>query len=172
MALALAGTVYCLYLFQQVQAALSSLAGQEVTMIDLHSNYTVETIQLFFQQITEEGRAIHYQATAITDMIFPFAYGLFFILLLARFLQKAFGASSHWMYLAYFPVILMGVDFLENIQILHLLKNSHQLTTEMVAYAAQLTFVKNILINMVLALVLLTGGLAVAQWQRQRRLQP
>lgn len=166
-AIAFLATLYCMYLFQEAQASLSILAREEVRLIDLHSNETLETLQHFFEQITEEGRAIHYQTTVVVDMVFPFAYGLFFILLLARFLQKGFGATSNWIYLAYFPVLLMGVDFLENIQILNLLKNSHQLTAELVEHTAQLTFLKNILISAVLGLVILTGGWAIIQWQRQ-----
>lgn len=140
----LVGTGICLYFFQEAQGAMSQLAGEEVVLIDLRKGYNLAEIQGFFEQIGQEGRAIHQQATAVIDMIFPLFYGCFLILLAAFLIKKTSSPSSNALYGALFPLVLVAVDYGENIQILHLLHSYPQLTAQMVAQAAQWTFVKHV----------------------------
>ena len=140
----LLGTTACLYFFQEAQVAMSQLAGEKVVLIDLRKGYDLAEIQGFFEQIGEEGRSIHQQATGVTDMIFPLFYGLFLILLAAFLIKKISSTASTALYGALFPLVLVVVDYGENVQILHLLYSYPQLTASMVDQAAQWTFIKNV----------------------------
>ncbi len=47
-------------LFQVAQRKTNQLAGEEVLMIDMRSNYSLNEINTFFTNIKSEGRQIHY----------------------------------------------------------------------------------------------------------------
>ena len=154
---ALLGFVYCIYLFQVAQRKTNQLAGEEVLMIDMRSNYSLNEINTFFTNIKSEGRQIHKHITGVTDMIFPIAYGILFILLSAFFLKKLAGPDSNWMYLSLVPVLLMILDYMENFNTLELLETYPDLTAEMVDNASNITGLKGILTNISMGLPLILG---------------
>lgn len=165
---ALIGFIYCIFLFQEAQTKMSEIAGEEVLMIDVRNDYTLNEINDFFTKIKPEGRQIHRQATGVVDMIFPFAYGLFFILLSAYFLKKITYPESNWMWLALFPILLMLIDFKENWNTLHLLDTFPNLTNDMVDSAAKLTSIKAMFVNLSMGLPLVLSIIWMIQWLRNR----
>lgn len=136
---------------------MSDLAGEDVVMIDMMSDYDKEEISDFFTKIKPEGREIHRHMTAVVDMIFPFAYGALFILLAAFFLKKIVGPNSNWMYLSLIPVLLMIFDFKENLNTLALLKSYPDLNGDMVDSASTITGIKSMLTTVSMALPLILG---------------
>lgn len=151
------GFVVCIYQFQTGESKMSALAGERSPMIDVRTDYDLAEINHFFDKIGSEGRAVHQFMTGVVDMIFPFAYGLLFILLSAFFLKKITSPNSNWLYLALFPILLMIVDFIENFNTLNLLKTYPNLTAEMVDSAAQITSVKSALTTISMFLPVLLG---------------
>lgn len=154
---ALFAFIYCIFLFQAAESEMSQIAGEKVTMIDVRSDYTLEEINDFFTKIQLEGRQIHAHITGVVDMIFPFAYGLLFILLSAFFLKKITRPDSNWMYLSLLPILLMLVDFKENLNTLSLLETFPNLTAEMVDNASKVTGIKAMLTNISMGLPLVLG---------------
>ncbi len=154
---ALLGFIYCIYLFQTYEAQMSELAGEHTPMIDLRENYDLAEIQDFFTIIKSEGREIHRFATGVLDMIFPWAYGILFILISAFFLKKITSPDSKWMYLSLFPVLLMLVDYIENFNTLNLLDSFPNLTAEMVDSASTITGIKSTLTSISMFLPLFLG---------------
>lgn len=165
---ALLGFIFCIYLFQTYQAEMSSLAGEQIELIDMKRDYTVEDINSFFTKIKPEGRQIHQFATGVVDMIFPFAYGALFILLSAFFLKKITSPDSKWMYLSLFPVLLMIVDFKENLNTLNLLEQFPNLTAEMVDNASKVTGLKSILTEASMLLPVVLGIIWLIKWGMNR----
>lgn len=149
--------VVCIYFFQKAQNEMSVLAGEEVVIIDMMPSYDKAKINDFFIKIKPEGRAIHKQTTGVVDMVFPFAYGLLFILLSAFFLKKIAGPNSNWIYLSLFPVLLMLVDFKENLNTLDLLKSFPNLDADQVNSASKITGIKSMLTNLSMAMPLILG---------------
>lgn len=136
-------TAYLLFTFINGQNEMSAIAGEEVTLIDLWQSYNFEEITTYFKQLKPEGRAIHEQLTSVQDMIFPFAYGPFFILVFAFFLKNIFGKESKWILLSLFPMLIMGMDYLENINTLEMLRSFPNHTEEMVSKGSFFTEMKN-----------------------------
>lgn len=144
------------YLFNNAGQALNQLAGQEVEMLDLRHNYTLEEVNIFFTAIKEEGRQIYYDVIAVTDMIFPFVYGPFFIFILAFFIKKISTPSSKWLYLSLFPVLIMILDYAENLNTLQLLDSFPNLTAVAVEKGSNLTSIKHLLIEVSILGILLS----------------
>lgn len=165
---ALLGFIYCIYLFQNAETQMSELAGVRTPMIDTRNNYDLAEIQEFFTIIKPEGREVHRFATGVVDMIFPWAYGILFILISAFFLKKITSPDSKWMYLSLFPVLLMVVDYIENFNTLELLDSFPNLTTEMVDSAASVTGIKSTLTNMSIFLPLFLGVFWLIKWGKNR----
>lgn len=124
-------TAFLLYLFIKGQNEISAIAGETVTLIDLWESYDLERVNTFFEKIKPEGRAIHQKLTGLHDMVFPFAYGPFFIVVFAFFLKGIFGNDSKWLLLALFPMVTMGVDYMENFNTLAMLDSFPNVTEAM-----------------------------------------
>jgi len=165
---ALLAFIYCIYLFQTSEAQMSELAGVHTPMIDTRSGYDLEEIQEFFTIIKPEGRAAHRFATGVVDMIFPWAYGILFILISAFFLKNLTDPDSKWMYLSLFPVLLMIVDYIENFNTLELLDTYPKLTAEMVDAASNITSIKTILTQLSMTLPLILGLIWLVIWGKNR----
>jgi len=165
---ALLGFIYCIYLFQNSETQMSELAGQHTPMIDTRTGYDLAEIQEFFTIIKSEGREAHRFATGVVDMIFPWAYGILFVLLSAFFLKKITSPDSKWMYLSLFPVLLMIVDYIENFNTLDLLDSYPNLTAEMVDSASQITGIKSILTQISMILPLVLGLIWLVLWWKKK----
>lgn len=137
-------TVFWLYLFNVGQKEMSEIAGEEVVLIDLWSGYDLEEITTFFELLKPEGRAIHQQLTGKNDMIFPFAYGPLLILILAFLFKNIFGQKSSWLLLSLFPLLTMGVDYLENFNTLLMLKTYPTISEIVVNKGSFFTEIKNL----------------------------
>ena len=136
-------TLYLLSVFINGQNEMSAIVREEVTLIDLWQSYNFDEITTYFKQLKSEGRAIHEELTSVPDMFFPFAYGPFFILIFAFFLKNIFGKESKWILLSLFPVTTMGMDYLENINTLEMLRSFPNHTEEMVRKGSFFTEMKN-----------------------------
>ncbi len=156
--------VYCIMLFQKAQSEMSQICGHEVEMIDVRNNYTLDEINNFFTNLKSEGRQIHRHATAVVDMVFPLGYGILFILISAFFLNKITHDNSNWLYLSLFPILLMLVDVKENFNTLNLLEKFPNLTKDMVQSAAKVTYIKSMLVNACLGLILILGIVFLIKW--------
>ena len=165
---ALLGFIYCIYLFQNGEAQMSALAGEKTPMIDVRQNYDAAEVKDFFTKIQAEGRAIHRHMTGVVDMIFPFAYGILFVLLSAFFLKKITSPDSKWMYLSLVPVLLMIMDYIENFNTLEMLDKFPDLSEEMVASAANITAIKSTLTSISMLLPVALGIVWGVQWFRSR----
>ena len=161
---ALLAFIFCIYLFQTAQAKMDQIAGEEAAMIDMRNNYNLDEINHFFTKLESEGRKVHQQVTGITDMIFPFAYGMLFILLSAFFLKKITRVDSPWLYLSLFPILLMLADFKENFNTLKLLETFPYLTADMVDNASKITSLKAMLVNISMGLPVLLGIIWLIKW--------
>lgn len=147
----------CLYLFQSAQNDLSTIAGEPVVIIDMMPNYDKALINDFFTNIKPEGIAIHKFITSVVDMIFPIAYGVLFILLLAFFIKKILGPESNWMYLSLIPLALMIFDYQENFRILGLIDSFPDLDVAKVDRASSSSSIKSILTNVCFGMIVLFG---------------
>ena len=160
--------IFFLYLFQNGQAEMNKIAGAEVPMIDVRQSYNLEEVNDFFTKLTSEGRAIHQHLTGVIDMLFPFSYGILFILILAFLLKNIFGKDSKWLYLSLFPILVMIVDYMENTNTLAMLNAFPNLTEALVNKGCDLTELKHLLVLCTYGLILLGGVAWLVKWARNR----
>lgn len=164
--------IICLYLFQSYQTEINSLTGKDSPIVDLRKNYDQQEIHQFFSLLTEEGREIHKNITGVLDMIFPWAYGSFFILLTAFFLKKISPPQSNWIYLALFPILLMLVDYIENFNTLEMLAAFPDLDAQKVSDASRITGIKSMLSYISQLILLLSALLYLVkkgmEWRKNR----
>lgn len=159
----------CIYLFLSYAGQLNVLAGEDAPIIDLRSDYDEAEISDFFTKIQQEGREIHQYVTGVVDMVFPFAYGPLYILLLALFLKKITSPTSNWLYLSLIPVLLMITDYIENLNTLEMLNIYPDLTSEMVASASQVTGIKAMLGDVCMYMILLLAVVWLVKWFMGRK---
>lgn len=151
--------VFLLFQFHIGQNEMDKIAHDKLTMIDLMEKYSVDDIQELFIKLKPEGRAIHQKLTNKTDMIFPLAYGLLFILVIAFFIKNIFGRKSKLLYLSLIPLLLMVVDYMENFNTLTMLRQFPSLTEELVNKGSKLTILKHVLTN--ISYILMIVGLII-----------
>lgn len=159
--------VFCIFQFEQAQRVMSQIAGEEVTTIDVLKTYSLKEINQLFGKLQHEGREIHRQTTKVTDMIFPFGYGLLFILLSAFFLKKITRPEANWMYLSLIPILLVLVDFKENFNTLNLLEAYPNLTVEMVDSASKVTHFKTFLVYIFILMPTILGVIWGVKWRKK-----
>ncbi|MEM1359711.1 MAG: hypothetical protein AAGF89_16020 [Bacteroidota bacterium] len=156
--------VYCIYEFQQAQAEMSQIAGTSVTTIDVMEDYTLKDVNDLFGKLKAEGRAIHRHNSLVPDMIFPVSYGILFTLICVWFLIKITHPKSNWLYLALVPVVLILLDFKENVNTINLLDSYPNLTAEMVNSASRITKIKTDLVGLTMLLPVILGLIWVVKW--------
>lgn len=123
--------------FSNALKGLNDIATAEVKILDLTFGYSFEEINLFFEQIGSEGILL-YQKISFVDMFYPVFYGLFIMSLISFFAKE----NSKFLLLNVLPVIMILLDFIENISIGKLCANYPNINSEMVTLTSSLTLSK------------------------------
>lgn len=153
----LAYLFFAAYLLPKYQQQMNQIAGEAVQILDLQRTYTLSEVNEFFTKLKPEGRVIYKHVASFVDMIYPFVYGVLFILILTFLLKNLFGDGSNWLFLALTPLLIMLFDFLENINILALLDTFPQLSNDLVERGAMFTSLKWLWVLVTIGLVVLSG---------------
>ncbi len=112
---------FILYLFPSYSSKLNDIAKQEVKVLDVRFSYSKFDVEQVFTLMKEEGRENYKIVVGFIDMIYPIVYG-FIILFLLIELNR--GNSNRKLKLIYiFPIIVVVLDYIENINILLMLKS-------------------------------------------------
>lgn len=144
------------FIFPKYQARMTEAAGTEVAPLDTRFNYSDEEVRSDFEKLNTRGREVYSIVVGRVDMLFPVAYGAFFVFLLAYLLRQIFG-PSRWMLLAFLPVVGVVFDYLENFSILRLLHKYPHIAAVDVTKAETMTQLKHGFLFLSVAVMLLVG---------------
>lgn len=146
---------FSVFTFPAYQAKMAAAAGEPVEPLDTRFSYSAEEVVAVFEKLGAEGRSVYRIVVGRIDMIFPLLYGSLFILVLASLLKKVVPYRSRLMLLAFFPLIGMLFDYLENVKILRLLDTFPNVSSETVAFAERFTLLKHAFLFTCVAMIVL-----------------
>lgn len=139
--------------FSTVLKDLNEIANQEVKILDLRFGYSLEEVNLFFRQIGSEGRIL-YEKISMADMFYPIFYGLLLMSLISRFTK----GNSKLLLLNLIPLVMIILDFVENISIKKLMTHFPNIGADMVSFTSILTQAKWVFVGLSIFLVLILLG--------------
>jgi hypothetical protein len=145
-ALALTLTAVCMWGFNGRALALrrDHRLGAKEKLLDGRWWYTPTDAASLFEQLGGDGRRLYAVSEVTLDLIFPFAYGLSFALLLVRLWPR----DQAWLLLL--PFIAVLADLLENVTIAVLAWTYKGAPSALAKPAAILTATKQVFLTLVL----------------------
>ena len=161
--------IFPFFLFPYHQERMARLAGQEIMPLDSRFSYSYNEVKNDFDKLGVEGRNVYRTAIGVVDMIFPLIYGPLFILVLAWLLKRLTRRDSNWILLAWFPLIGILFEYLENFNTLSLLNNYPAITESAVSYGEQMTQLKHIFLMLSVVFMPLLGiALLIKNFKRKQ----
>ncbi|HKK73763.1 MAG TPA: hypothetical protein VJ953_01715 [Saprospiraceae bacterium] len=160
---------FSLWLFPYYQSQIDDLAGEPLTALDLRMQYSPGEVKDLMAQMGKEGRAINRFISGRIDMIYPLVYGLFLILLLVRLSSTLKYHRGPWLLLV--PILAMLFDYLENFQVLRMLRQYPDISEELVAFSSLMSSLKWLFVLAALLLVVILGILQGSIFIRNKRAQ-
>lgn len=116
--------------------------SRHLQVLDLELNYTPQQVQLLFEMLGEEGRAVYRSVELTEDFFYPLSYGLLLSLGIVYFFQKSFPKIPQLALLGIFPLIAMGFDYAENFLIASMLSSYPLISNHTVYMASSATTLK------------------------------
>lgn len=116
--------------------------SREMQVLDMELSYTLEQVQLLFEVLGEEGRAVYRSFELTEDFFYPLSYGLLLSLGIVFFFRKSFPKIPQLSLLGIFPLIAMGFDYAENFMIVSMLSAYPQISEQTVSLASSATTLK------------------------------
>jgi len=146
--------------FPHFQQQIDAIAGKPLQVLDLRMQYSQADVMALFQQMQPTGRAILTTVSGKIDMVYPLIYGLLLTLLLLRLAAPLPKGYSRWLVLA--PVLAVGFDYVENSQILRMLRVFPEIPGELVAFSSLMTSLKWLSLGLTGLLLLSLAGYRLA----------
>jgi hypothetical protein len=157
---------FSLFLFPFYQGQIDEIAGEPLKALDLRMQYSFEDAQTLLEKMQPEGRSIAQLISGRVDMVYPIVYGLFLLLLITRLAAKLKFRPKAWLLLT--PVLAMLFDYLENIQVLRMLRQYPDISSELVRFSSLMSSLKWLFVLAAVLLVLILGGIQFILWLRHK----
>lgn len=144
--------VFPAYLLKNAEQKINALSGKTVGVIDLTFGFNPQRSLQMVADYSEEARNYYASTELTTDIVYPLVYAFFFAIMLSMLYRNS---PCRWVNVI--PFVTMLADYLENIQIISLLKNYPQQSSNMAAMLEVIKMFKWLSFGCVILLVL-TGG--------------
>ncbi|PID99031.1 hypothetical protein CSA80_02855 [Candidatus Saccharibacteria bacterium] len=131
-----------LHVFPVNEAEINQLAGVEVTPLDMRFSYSREDVLSLFQTLQEAGRAKYQYVSSIIDMMYPLLYGVLLFLLLKKLIRSLPFAVGRLTIVCFLPIIAAVFDFIENFNVIGMLKSFPSITDTQVFASSLATSTK------------------------------
>ncbi|MCG6568451.1 hypothetical protein [Tessaracoccus sp. ZS01] len=119
-----------------------------------------------------DGRAAYVQARVTFDVIWPLVYGAFLMTTLAWVWARATAAGSRWRSVAVLPVVVVALDYAENICAATVMARYPARTPVLAELAPIFTAGKWLTLSVSFLLLVIGVVIAVTAWWRARRSRP
>lgn len=121
---------------------------QGIRCFDMNATgYTFEQAQKFLSLLSEEGRDVYLHSQLPLDFVYPAAYGVFFVLLIASLCGK-------FSVVCFFPILLALCDYCENTCTIQMLR-AESLSASLASFASFMTVCKSALMYVTFAVIIL-----------------
>lgn len=160
---------FSLFLFPYYQDQVDAIAGEPLTALDLRMQYSVEDARILLEKMQPAGRDLSRIISGRVDMVYPIIYGLFLMLLIIR-LSKGL-KLPHYLWLLVAPLLAMLFDYLENFQVLRMLRQYPDISPQLVRFSALMSSLKWLFVGISLLIVLILGLIQLTILIRQKRSQ-
>jgi len=110
------------FLFPWAEKMLSGFGGPDAKVLDLRFGFSPGEANQFLALIGPEGRSFYQMLELTLDLVYPLVYGLFLGALLLLVWRKVLPEKSPWLGLSLLPVATAVFDYLENINIVLLIR--------------------------------------------------
>lgn len=138
-----------------------------VGILDMKFSYTADEAYSLFDALGADGRSFCLTRISPLDMIYPAAYTMFFIALLAFIIKKIFPKNNKMMVLSLIPIVGGLFDYLENIMVIIMLNNYPTLLTGIVHTANVFTIIKWTSFPVTISLIVI--GLVILLIRRNKK---
>ncbi|HRG87669.1 MAG TPA: hypothetical protein PLW44_01525 [Chitinophagales bacterium] len=147
--------VFGAYVMPTGTKTFAAKAGQQVEILDLQFNYTPAKARQIIDLYGTDARAYAVKFGLIADTLYPLAYTFLFLIITSLIFKnlKAKGIDTGSLHL--FPLVIVPVDYLENISIANLLLTHPGFSDKAAQIASFFTSLKWCLVA---GLVLITFG--------------
>lgn len=144
------------YLIPQIEAST-----QGIRCFDMNATgYTFEQAQRFLTLLSDEGRDVYLHSQLPLDFVYPVAYGVFFVLLIAALCGK-------FSVVCFFPILLAVCDYCENICTIQMLR-AESLSQSLASFASFMTVCKSALMYVTFAVIVLLMILKIRKKGKDR----
>lgn len=111
------------FIFPQLEKRMAQQATHTpIVPLDLQFDYTPSTAYQTLYNMGEVGRKYYFWGEVTIDVLYPMIYGFLFSLIILWLFRKIGETKPTWQRLALVPLLAMGMDFLENIAIVSLIR--------------------------------------------------
>lgn len=110
------------FLFPWAEKELAGFGGPDAKVLDLRFGFSPGEANHFLELIGPEGRSFYQMLELTLDLVYPVVYGLFLGALLLLIWRKVLPEKSPWLRLSLIPVVTAVFDYLENINIVLLIR--------------------------------------------------
>lgn len=147
--------VFGAYVMPTGAKTFTAKAGQQVEILDLQFNYTPAKARQIIDLYSTEARAYAVKFGLIADTLYPLAYTFLFLIITSLIFKNLKDKGIDTGSLHLFPLVIVPVDYLENISIANLLLKYPHLTDNEIRVASFFTSLKWCLVA---GLVLIIAG--------------
>jgi hypothetical protein len=156
--------VFGAYVMPQGAKKFEEISGKKVEILDLQLSYSPDKAKAILADYNDAGRAFAIKFGLIADTVYPLAYTFLFLIITAMIFKGLANYNVRTGYLHLFPLLILPVDYLENISLVNLMTSYPNLSDASIHIASAFTSLKWGLVG-ILAFITL-GGLALLAVKR------
>lgn len=126
----------------------------DIQVLDLQFCYSPEKARSIISDYGEEGRGLAIKFGLIADTVYPMTYTFYFIIILTWILKGLSVYGIRYKNLHLFPLLILLVDYLENINLANLFRTYPSFSDVQVHIASFFTSLKWSLVGVLAVLIL------------------
>ena len=155
------------YVMPHGAKTFNDLSGKKVEVMDLQFFYTPEKAREIISQYSDAARNFAIQFGLMADTVYPVAYTFLFLIITTLIFKGLAKYNITYKYLHLFPLIILPVDYFENICVATLFKTYPNFSNGLAYLATFFTTLKWSLVILLL-LIVIAGliTLAVKQFSK------
>lgn len=129
-------------------------AGQKVEILDLQFNYNPAQARQIIDKYGQEGRSYAIQFGLVADTFYPMAYTFLFLIITSLIFKNLKNKGLNTGSLHLFPLVIVPVDYLENLSIANLMLKYPQVSDNEILIASFFTSFKWCLVAGLILIIL------------------
>jgi hypothetical protein len=146
--------VFGAYVMPHGAKKIEELSGKKIEILDLQFSYSPGKAKAILADYNDASRSFAIKFGLIADTIYPLAYTFFFLVITSMIFKGLLNRGVKTGYLHLFPLLILPLDYLENVCIVNLMKNFPAISDMQVHMASFFTSVKWIFVAALAAIII------------------